>query len=707
MPNNIKSEEVTTDSIGQYVDELITYAKTERRSFERRWYDNNFFDDGYHYRYLQRTTNKIVDLSDRSNMYNPMRAIPKASRQIRGIANLLVSSDPTPIVFPERVMKSRFIDPLTKQINEEVYKQALTISKDAAKKRGYWLEQEFEKQQLAEKMAFMVILAAKHGVSWLQIWPDAVEEQIKTQVYDAFDVFTVGSMTEPEDAPFWGKGVPRLISQVKADSRFDKDQVLKISPDNKRSSSEIKEAYLNSRYSKESNPDTATTILQKEVYIKEYLNSEVKQRIKLQDDADKILKDKEDDDMVMRQVFVAGNIWLRDRYVNLNHYPGVDFRFEPGNIYQVPMIERFIPTNKSIDAVTSRVEKFTHTMAVGAYMKRSGEQMKITNDAGGQVLEYDQTPPAQMALSPMPQYVFEFLSYLDKLVEEQGVSTSMLGKIPAGVKAASAIESLKATEYANLVIASRRLKRTVQTIAERMLEIADEYFVTPQEVQYLDKGNPDYFQVIGNSALQSRRKLKVETAEDVLSIKKDLKVEIEVQSGAAYTREGKRELAKQIMDTMLQYAQLGYLPPESIKTAFEQWLKDLGFGALSEFMDAWETASQNGTLTSANMQQIKVAVAEVMKDMVDKGVLPTPEQRIKEGQVATAQAIKDSGIVNQQSPQPSAKSPSESISFKDLPDSGKIQMAGQVGIQLNPNELAQEKQQEQQITNAKFNSNKV
>jgi hypothetical protein len=689
MKDKLNSEHITTDSIGQYVDELITYAKTERRSFERRWYDNNFFDDGYHYRYLQRTTNKIVDLSDRANMYNPMRAIPKASRQIRGLANLLVANDPTPIVYPERVNKSKFIDPATGQLNEQTYKMVLEVAKDAAKKRGYWLEQEFRHQELAEKLAFMVILACKHGVSWLQIWPDAVEEQIKTQVYDAFDVYTVGSLTDPEDAPFWGKGVPRLISQIKADERFDKEQVLKISPDNKRSSSEVKEAYLNSRYSKESNPDTATTIIQKEVFIKEYLNSEVEQRIRLQDDGDKILKDKKEGDMVMRQVFVAGNIWLRDRYVNLNHYPCVEFRMEPGNIYQVPYIERFIPTNKSIDAIVSRVEKFTHTMTVGAYMKRSGEQYKFTNDAGGQVLEYEGTKPEQMALAPMPAYVFNFLSYLNTLIEEQGTTTTTLGKIPTGIKAASAIESLKESEYANLVIASRRLKRTVQTIAERMIEIADEYFVTPQEVKYLDKGNPDYFSIIGNSALEGRRKLKVETPDDVLSIKKDLKVDIQIENGSAYTKEGKRDLAKQVMDTMVQYAQLGFLPPEAVKVGFEQWLKDYGFGALSEFMDAWETGVQDGTLSSANVQQIKVGVAEVMKDLIDKGVLPTPEQRIKEGAVATAQAIKDTGVANKQQGGESTKGPSESIAFKDLPPEGKVQMAQQAGIQINPVQMAQ------------------
>lgn len=641
MADKIKdlgTDKLTTDQIGQYVDELIRYSLTQRKSFERRWYDNNFFDDGFHYRYLQRSTGKIVDLSDQSSVYNPLRAIPKASKQIRGVTNLLVSSDPTPVVYPERVSKARFND-------EAIYQQAVQIAKNAAKKRGFWLEQEFKKQEISEKLALLSILAAKHGVSWLQIWPDAVDEMIRTQVYDAFDIYTDGTITDPEDAPFMGKGVKKLISQIKADERFDKDQLEKISPDNKMASSEIKEAYMNSRFGKESNPDSAATLILKEVYMKEYLNSLNIQRIRMQDDGDKILKGREEGDPIIRQVFVAGNVWLRDRYVNLDHYPFVDFRFEPGQIYQVPLIERFIPSNKSLDAAVSRVERFMHTMNVGIWLKRSGEQFKVSNAAGGQIIEYEGTPPVQGNLAPMPNYVFDYISLLNSFIEEQGVSTTTLGKIPAGVKAAAAIESLKESEYATLVVASRRMKRTVQTIAERMLEIADEYFVTPQEIEYLDKGKPDYFMIIGDTALEGRKKLKVDTPEDVITIKKDLKVDVEVQSGSAFTREGKRELAKQLIDTMVQFTQLGVLPPETLKVAVEQWLQDFGFGATSEFMDAWEKGAKEGGMQDANIEQLKVAIMEVMKDLVSAGVLPTQEQRIEEGKVATAQVLKDSQLM--------------------------------------------------------------
>ena len=77
-----QTSHLQSNQMGQVVDDMMTAAKDSRRSYERRWYDNNFFDDGFHFRYLSRSQNKIIDLSERQTIYNPIRAIPKASRQI-------------------------------------------------------------------------------------------------------------------------------------------------------------------------------------------------------------------------------------------------------------------------------------------------------------------------------------------------------------------------------------------------------------------------------------------------------------------------------------------------------------------------------------------------------------------------------------------------------------------------------------------------
>ena len=251
-----RTNAITSVAMGQTIEEILTAASSQRMGFERRWYDNNFFDDGYHFRYLSRTQNKIVDLSERQNIWAPIRAIPKASRQIRGIANLLVSRDFVPVIYPERIAKVQFTDPAE-------YKLALESAKNIAKRSGHWVEEEMRNQDIIIKIAQMVILAAKHGVSYMQIWPDAVSESIKTTVLDAFDIYLDGTVTDIEDSPYIIKTIPKFISEIKANENFDEEQLKKINPDNKQASSEIKNAYMSTRFSKMTVADTQATIIQK------------------------------------------------------------------------------------------------------------------------------------------------------------------------------------------------------------------------------------------------------------------------------------------------------------------------------------------------------------------------------------------------------------------------------------------------------------
>jgi hypothetical protein len=681
IKKHYRTNAITSVAMGQTIEEILTAASSQRMGFERRWYDNNFFDDGYHFRYLSRTQNKIVDLSERQNIWAPIRAIPKASRQIRGVANLLVSRDFVPVIYPERVNKIQFTDPAE-------YKLALESAKNIAKRSGHWVEEEMRNQDIVIKIAQMVILAAKHGVSYMQVWPDAVTESIKTSVLDAFDVYLDGTVTDIEDSPYIIKAIPKFISEIKANENFDSEQLEKINPDNKQASSEIKNAYMSTRFAKMTVADATATIIQKEAFIKEYLNEETRERIRLMGNED-VIKDKKDGDMVMRHTFVAGNITLRDEYLDMPSYPIVDFRFEPGPMYQVPLIERFIPANKSLDMLLSRAERYAHTMVVGTWLKQKGQQFNITNQAGGQIIEYEGTPPVQGQMASIPSFFFDLIGYMQGLIEEQGVTTTTLGKLPKGVKGQGAIESLKESEYANLVIADRRLKDTLTRIAEKFLDIADDYFVEPQTVYYLEKGEPQYFDVIGAGAKEKREKEGIPAPADAVPLKKDYKVEIEITSAPAYTRDGQRQVLVDLMDRMIQLSQIGAIPPEALKVVTQQFLETFQFGATAEIMDAIEEYGMEGSMTEDQISALKVAIMEVFKDLQKAGMLPSEEERIQEAKVANLEVMKETG-----GKQEETKPPSRSISFKDMPAEGKIQMAQQAGIQLSPEAVIQQDQME-------------
>ena len=682
LQNKFLTEFVGYNAISQAVDAMIQKSQDERKSFERRWYDNNFFDDGYHFRYLSRTTGKIIDTSDKESLNLPTRAIPKSSLQIRGIANLLVSQDFKPAIYPEKVG--------TNYQSDQERLVAIDHAKDVAKKTGAWVLKEFDKQNLKNLLTQMVILSAKHGISFIQVWPDAIDEAIRMQIYDAFDIYLVGHLTSIYDSPYIVKATPQLISKIKANEYFDEQQLSKITPDNKYASSEIKEAYMKSRYGSSKQSDYSATLIQKESFVKEYLDDDNWEYVIQKGEKNGVMEGKKKGDMVMRHSFIAGGLTLLDEYVDFPEYPFIDYRLEPGPIYQVPLIERFIPANKTLDIISSRIERFSNTMVVGTWLKRKGEDFIVSNAPGGNLVEYTGMPPQQMPMVNIPSFLFNFIGFIENTIEEQGATVSTAGQLPTGVKSGIAIESLKATEYAKLKISSDQLKLTVKGITERMLDIADKHFITPQTVYLLDKGNPTYFDILGQRGIDTRKKLGIDIPADVVPVKKDYHVDIGVESGLGYTMEGKKQTMQQIIDYMTRLAAQGLVTQDAVKVVVDKFLEVFQFGATQEFMYAMKSGTQASPLNESQLMQMKVALLETMKEAGAVGK-EIDQKLVDSTKVGVLEALKDSGILDmslkKENEVTQKKQPSESISFKDLPPEGQSQMAAKVGIDISPREI--------------------
>ena len=107
---------------------------------------------------------------------------------------------------------------------------------------------------------------------------------------------------------------------------------------------------------------------------------------------------------------------------------------------------------------------------------------------------------------------------------------------------------------------------------------------------------------------------------------------------------------QELIQEMLAYAQAGYIPPEAIKVAIEKYLEAYEFGSTSEFMEAMDKYQTAGNMDQSHIDAMKVALAEVFKDFQSAGVMPTSEQRIEEGKIATAEAIRDTGLASKETP---------------------------------------------------------
>jgi len=688
MADNIlynRGAQAPTPSIGMEIDAMVELSTWRRKSFERKWYDNNFFDDGYHFRAVNRITGKITDNVD-ATLDSPVRAIPKASRQLRGIVNLLLGPDYIPVIYPEDVAMLNYKSP-------DEYKTALKMSKDIAKKEGHWIKEEWNRQELWDKIVLMLLLAAKNSVSYLQIYPDAVEEKINTQVYDAFDIALLGDRTDIQDCPFLIKCTPKLISEIKANENFSEEALSKITPDNKYASSEIKDAYMRSKYGLGRESDSAATLIQKEAFMKVYLNKNNYDDISKLASKTGAMEGKKDGDIMIRHTFSAGGVALMDEYANLNKYPFVDYRYEPGPIYQKSIIENFIPANKTLDILATRVEKWANTMVTGTWMTRKGENFQITNVPGGQKLEYENTPPVQGQMANVPPGIFDLMGFMEKIIEEQGASTSALGALPQGVKSGVAIESVKNTEYANLKIPSNQLKKTIKRITECMLEYASDYFIKPQTVTMMEQGEPSYFDIIGKKGYEAYQTVDKRFSRDPIVISSEHVVDIEVQSGLGFTQEGRKETLQQIIAFFTPLIQQGLITQDALKVVVRSLLDSYQFGNTQDVMEAMDSGTQTAPINEEQLKQIQIAVLQALKD---SGVVgPEADQKLVDStKLGTLETLKETGMLdhmNEPKEQPEKKGPSESISFKDLPPAGQAQMAAQAGIQLLPEEIQAEK----------------
>jgi hypothetical protein len=689
--SNLARQFSSTNSqgIGMAVEDLVSQAVTQRRGHERRWYDNNFFDDGYHFRVISKKTGRVVDHVNRGSGYVE-RAIPRASRQIRGVTNLLFAAEPYPVVYPERISEADYPKVLNSQTQKEEpgpeYKAAMERAKDVARKRGMWLSNEWEEQQdLPIKLIDALLLAAKNSISWIQVYSDPDKQRLCTEVFDAFDVIVFGDRRETKDLPFMTKVKPMDFKEVMSNPMFDPKMLATLSPDNKYATSEIKDAYMTARFGSKQTTKDQSTLLVKESFLKEVLTEDNwAQAVKL-GEANGAMEGKSKGDMIMRHPFSAGGVTLLDEYVDYDEYPLVPVRFEPGPLYQVPFIERFIPQNKSLDIIVTRLEKWVNAMIVGVYQKRKGENFQVSNFPGGQVVEYETTPLTQMQNGTVGNTPFSVVELLNKFIDEQGATTSTLASLPSGVKSGVAIESVKTAEYANLKIPIMMLKNSIKHIAERMLERAHKDILEPQEYSTIEDGEPQYFDVIGKKGYDLSQKVGKELPEDVTVIDKKVKVRIEIEPGLGLTMEGKRQAMQEIINYMLELNKVNpdFVNPEALKQVIKRFLETFGYGSTQEFMEAMDDASNQGVSDGA-IEKMKIAVLEALQEAEEVGPKAS-EKRVMESQMGAMTALKDTGVAAMANKPEKEESLMDkmSISFKDLSFDAQKQFLAQYGIQIN------------------------
>lgn len=191
---------------------------------------------------------------------------------------------------------------------------------------------------------------------------------------------------------------------------------------------------------------------------------------------------------------------------------------------------------------------------------------------------------------------------------------STLGKIPTGVKAFRAIESLKESELSNLDIPLKMFRNTVKSIAELYLDYAHDYFVNPKTVYNTESGEPDYFDIIGQGGIDARKRLN-EQVPQATPIKKDYKLRIEIDNRAAFTEEGKKAQILDLLGSLTPFIQGGFITPDFVKILLKELTESFKVGSIQEVMQALDQLDETGAIDDRDIEKIKVAMLETMNDV--------------------------------------------------------------------------------------------
>lgn len=684
--NNAVLHSPDTKAVGKMVEDMNFQAIMRRRAWERRWYNTNWFDDGLHFRVMSKRTGQIIDHVQRNSGFIE-RAIPSASKQIRGIGALLLTPDYYPVVYPENITQEDYRNKATGQVDQAKLQQAQEQAKEEARKRGVFLQTTWEDDlDLELKLMDMILLTAKNGISFLKVYTDPITKRIRADVHDAFDIIMYGDKRELDDLPFITVAEPWDFNEVISSDMFDEDKKKELSPDNLYATSEIKEAYMRARYGSKLNAQNLNTIIVRETFIKEYLSDDNwKQAIKLGEDTG-AMEGKSKGDLIMRHPFSAGGVTLKDEYIDYDNYPFAELRLESGYLYQVPLMERFIPLNKSKDIVTTRIEKWINTMVSGIYRVRKGENMIISNIPGGQKVEYEGTPPDQMPISNVGATPFQFLEFIDKNMEEQGISSNNVSQLPNNI-ANNTIENIQQQEYTNMKFATARLRNCVTRIGELVMERADKEYIHPVEISYKEDNDVKYFNVIGSRGKKAYKKVNKDLPNDLVTLNRKAKIRVEADKGFGLTQDGRRQAMEALMKEMTQLYQLGFLGPQAMSMLVKRFVEEYGYGSTEEFMEAVEDGVTQGQMSQQQIQQIKIAMLQVLKDTKSAGP-GMNKQLIESTKLGTLQTLKDVGLIKESEEEGKPDSAMAALVnlYKNAPPDIRRQIETQMGLQPSQDE---------------------
>jgi len=497
MAQTINISEDTEAKYAGRLNAIYTSDEMAKKRFERQLYINVNFMEGYHF-LSWRASNRTIDRITKSRGMR-IRSIPKAGKQGETITSMMTSNPVVPVVSP---------------LPGEGRDEAQAVSD--------WLQQLTYDLKLKILFAEWVYTAFHQTYAVLEVGYDGKEDEIYVDLWDAFDILLPPGITSLKETPYLIKLVPKRISELVGSEIYNsgdnpyRKNLKNLVADPRWAGSEMKNLSRTERFGRPPGGEEQTDIvILKEFYLKEKIKERERVRI----------------------VTIASEKIIRSELTEYEKFPFVLLKLKEGHIYKPAWIQSFMPSNKSLDMIVSHLENFARLFWIGKIFKRRGERVdRLTNEPGA-VYEYSGPQPPELKDMPnVPPALFTFITFLERWIEEQGVTTRPVSTMPSSVRSARMMESMKRVDYGNLGTPMLFYSAALERLYEKIIDCAALNYTDIRGISVKAGEKEKSFTLIG----EGMETYGEEGEEKPFVIKKDYKVKIDLEPAFAYTSEGRR-----------------------------------------------------------------------------------------------------------------------------------------------------------------------
>lgn len=500
----MKIEEVSKKTQGEHV-EIIRNLRKSKDNMLARWMINRAFYENSHFTMgeLDKQGN-VVKISGKK----PYREIPLATDQIDGMRNMLLANKPEPYIYPDDKIVSQA------EMDDDKFRQMVDAEINVwGKAIEYLLEEEIKLKTILKTLTKNTLL---YSTSYIQTYHDG--DKYCMDAYDVFDISIYPTIKKIDDYPYLVKHIAKPLKSLKLSKRYkdiDFDKLKERLTENKYFSDEMK----NSLYAGKFGYADPETVIIDELYALEdaglavysYIHDEL---IDAQAPTETKLK------KMPFSMFLSGE--------------------EP---YEMAMIEKFIPLNKTLDVLITKLERRVKRLDGGRLAIQSSEPIKIVKTSDGEFIRYKRTAPTQLPEENYPSTLINLIGIIQQLFSSLGVNAAVSSAgIPKGVEAWRAIESLKQSDYGKMENITQNLGECLTDATEKLVELVSVTEVTPRNI-VIPKTN-QRISIVGSAG-------KNLAGEGTLVFNANKRLKVSIESGLTHTPEAKRELVIQLVGAQL------------------------------------------------------------------------------------------------------------------------------------------------------------